>query len=372
MNLLSYVDKYGNCSFDEMEFNELDNAIFSSLSYIGLHGIVSSNWGDKVTIREAGDKFFILHPYKVKYVLAVKQAIKLLKYIKDTKRYGNLYLSNYVYEVSDEQQFSAVTIEINSRLVYVSFEGTDHLVSGWKEDFMMTYMFPVPSQQKAIDYVNKYFTFSRKKIILGGHSKGGNLALVSGMYANALVKNRIIKIYNNDGPGLLREQFDSREYASIKGKLVTILPGYSFVGILLYHADNYIVVRTAKKGAAAHDLHTWVVSDKAFMRTELDSYNKALESEIINWLNKYTRDERKRFVFAMFDILKRAHVDSFLEIVNNKKIVLDLINESMELSDVDREMLKDFLGMLFNCFKDVKVDEIKKKIEKKFGNNVGV
>lgn len=365
MNLLSYVDKYGNYSFDEVEFNEVDNAIFSSLSYISLYGIVSSDRKNKVTIKEAGEKFFKLHPYKVKYVLAVKQAVKLLKYIKDTKRYGDLLLYNYVYETNDDGQFSAVTIEINPRLVYVSFEGTDHLVSGWKEDFMMTYMFPVVSQQKAIDYVNSRFIFNRKRIILGGHSKGGNLALVAGMYANIFVRNKIIKIYNNDGPGLLKEYFESKEYVRIKDRLVAIIPNYSIVGILLHHSDDYIVVRAAKKGAMAHDLHTWAVSDNAFMRAELDSYNKALETEIIKWLSKYTREERKRFVSSMFDILKRAEIESFLEITNNKKLILDLVNESKELSDIDREMLKDFLGMLFNCFKDVKMEELKKVFDRK-------
>lgn len=365
MNLLSYVDKYGNFSFDEVEFNEIDNAIFASLSYIGLHGIVSSDNNKKVTISEAGELYFKINPYKVKYVLAVRQAIKLLRYIKDTKRYGGLYLYNYVYEVSEEQQFSAVTIEINPKLLYVSFEGTDHLVSGWKEDFMMTYMFPVPSQKKAIDYVNKNFLLTNKKIILGGHSKGGNLALVAGMYANIFIRNKIIKIYNNDGPGLLKEYFESREYAKVKNKLIFIIPNYSFVGILLYHSSDYIVVRSVKKGANAHDLHTWVVNDKSFMRAELDKYNKVLESEIINWLKKYTREERKRFVFSMFDILKRAKIDSFLDITNDKKLILDLVNESKELSEIDREMLLDFLSMLFNCFKDVKLEGIKKFFDKK-------
>lgn len=371
MNLLSYVDKYGDCSFDEVSFNEIDNAIFSALSYVSLYGIVSSNSSNKITIREASNKYFLLHPYKEKYILAVKQAVKLLKYIRDTKRYGDLYLYNYVYDVNDEQQFSAMTIEINPRLVYVSFEGTDHLVSGWKEDFMMAYKFPVSSQKKAIQYVNKRFLFSNKKIILGGHSKGGNLALVAGMYANMFVRKKIIQIYNNDGPGLLREQFESKEYSRIRDRLVSIIPNYSIVGILLYHSDDYVVVRSAKKGVMAHDLNTWVVSDKAFMRAELDSYNKALDSEIIKWLRKYSREDRKRFVLSMFDILKRAEIESFLEISDNKKVILDLINESKELSDVDREMLMDFVKMIFKCFKDVKIDEFKKMFEKK-EDKVGV
>lgn len=364
MNLFSYVDKYGNSTFDEEPFNEVDNAIFASLSYVSLKGIVSGNSFNKITVRDASDKYFKKYPGKQRYVLAVKQAVKLLKFIATTKRYGSLLLYNYVYEVTGEQQFSALTIEINSKLVYISFEGTDHMVSGWKEDFMMTYTFPIPSQRRAINYVNRRFIFDNKKIILGGHSKGGNLALVSAMYSNVFIRNRVIKIYNNDGPGLLKEVFLSNDYSRIKDKLVHIVPKYSIVGLLLYHSEDYIVVRTSKKGAMAHDIHTWVVSGNSFMRTELDGYSKRLDSEIIRWLDKYSRDERKRFVFAMFEIFERANIVSFMDITENKRLIFKLINEYKELADIDVKMFKDFIRMLFNSFKDVKLEEFKKMTEK--------
>lgn len=372
MNLFSYVDEYGNSTFDEVPFNEVDNAVFSSLSYVSLYGIVSGNRYNKITIREAGDKYFLMYPSKNKYIWAVKQAVKLFKIVKDTKRYGNLYLYNYVYEATDNQQFCALTIEINPKLLYVSFEGTDHLVSGWKEDFMMTYKFPVPSQKKAIDYINRKFIFSNKQIILGGHSKGGNLAMVAGMYANMFVRKKIIKIYNNDGPGLLKEYYESVKFLGIKDKLIHIVPNYGIVGLLLYHIDDYIVVRSNKKSAISHDIHTWVVKGDSFMRAELDGYSKVLDDEINNWLNKYSREERRRFVLDMFDIFDRAKIDSLMEIVDNKRLIFDIINEYKELNDVDTKMFKDFIGMLFKCFKDVKVDEFKKMIDKKLGKGVGV
>lgn len=365
MNLFSYVDKYGDKSFDEVSFNEVDNAVFSSLSYINFKGIVLDNRYNKITIRDASNKYFKLYPDNKKYILVVKQAVKLLRYIKDTKRYGDLYLYNYVYDAGVERQFSAVTIELNPRLVYVSFEGTDHLVSGWKEDFMMTYKFPIPSQRKAINYVNWRFLFDKKNIILGGHSKGGNLAMVSGMYANKFIKKRIIKVYNNDGPGLLMEQFETKNYASIENKLIHIVPNYAIVGLLLNHSDNYMVVRSSSRGVLSHDIHTWVVDDNSFMRAELDNYSVLLDSEINNWLDKYTIDERKRFLYAMFDIFEKANIESFMEILDNKRLILEIVNEYKGVNDIDKDMLKDFIGMLFNCFKEVKKDEFKEFFNKK-------
>lgn len=365
MNLFSYIDKYGDYSFEEMEFTEVDNIIFSSLAYVNLNGIVSSNKYKKLTIKEVGDKYFEMYPGKKRDLLAIRRAVKMLRYIKDTKRYGNLLLYNYVYEKGREQQFGALSIEINKNLVYISFEGTDHVIGGWKEDFMMTYMFPVSSQKKAIEYVNRNFFFSNKKIILGGHSKGGNLALVAGMYANFLIRERIIKVYNNDGPGLLKEHYESKYYSKVKSKLIHIIPNYSVIGLLLLHDDDYIVVRSAKKGALAHDLNNWVVKGAEMMRTELDSFSKALDKEIIKWLRKYERRERKRFVFAMFSIFERANIESLIDVFDNKKLILNLISKSKDLSIEDRKMLKDFIGMLFKCFKDVKKEELMSFIDRK-------
>lgn len=367
MNIYSYVDKYGNYSFDEVEFNEIDNAIFASLSYLKLNKILSKN---KMTIEQIGKLYFEMYPKKSREVLILRRAIKLLRYIQNTKRYKDLKLYNYVYKKSKDEQFCALSIEINDKLVYVSFEGTDASISGWREDFMLTYKFPVKAQIRAIDYLNRNFLFKRKKLILGGHSKGGNLALVAAMYTVDRIKNKIIKIYNIDGPGLLKEQFESEEYASIKDKLVHIIPNYAIVGLLLYHDNDYIVVKSAKKGAFSHDLFTWVVKDTEFVKTELDTFYKTLSDEIIKWLNQYKLEERERFVKEMFDIFDRANIQSIIDIIENKKLILRIISESKELNEIDKQMFKDFLSMIFNCFKDVKKDELKVFLDKKLNKDV--
>ena len=368
MDLFEYVKKYGNYTLDEEPFNEADNAVFSSLSYIDFLDIVASNSFRKITIKEAVDKYFEKYSEIGNCILSVKYARRLLEIIKDTKRYGNLYLYNYAYEARSDQQFSAITIELNPDLVYVSFEGTDHLVSGWKEDFMAIYMFPIRSQRIAIRYINKNFLFSSKKIILGGHSKGGNLAMVAGMYANYFVRNRIIKIYSNDGFGLLKEQYESKNYSYVKDKLIHIIPEFSIVGLLLYHGDNHMVVSSSEKGPVGHDLHTWLVDDKSFVKGELNTFCKALDDKIMIWLDKYNNSERERLVLSLFDIFERANIDSLIDIMDNKKLIFNLIKESKELADEDRKMLKDFAIMLFNCFTEVKKEEFVDFFEDKFNN----
>ena len=270
-----------------------------------------------------------------------------------------MLLYNYVCESGDDEQFSAFTIEINNKLVYVSFEGTDQLVSGWKEDFMFSYLFPTISQRRAIDYVNKRFLFRRKQIILGGHSKGGNLALVAGMYANFLVKDRIIKIYNNDGPGLLKEQLESKQYRSIENRVVHILPNYSMVGILLNHSDNVIVIKSMKKGILSHDVMSWVVDDKEFVKSDLSPMSQMLSEKIMDWINLYDKEQRKRFVLSLFDVFDRAGIKSIVDIFENKKLILKFILETKDIDNETREMIKKFVYTLFQVFKDVRIDELK-------------
>ena len=53
MSILDYIKKYGDMSFKEKTFTEVDNVIFSCLAYINFDGIVSNNFNDKITLEEA-------------------------------------------------------------------------------------------------------------------------------------------------------------------------------------------------------------------------------------------------------------------------------------------------------------------------------
>ena len=369
MNIFRYIDKYGNISFLEKEFNDVDNLIFSALIYIDLDKYVSNNNFNKRSIQDVGNDFLKNYNKKKKIVIATKIGIKVLRYIKDTKRYKDLLLYNYSYIGNDKEQFSAITIEINNSLIYVSFEGTDQLISGWKEDFMMSYQFPVLSQKMAIKYINK-FIFNRHKIIIGGHSKGGNLAVVAGMYANMFVKNKIIKVYNNDGPGLRDEQFNSNKYKNIEKKLVSIIPNYSVVGLLLKHSDKYIVVKSMKRGINAHNFTNWVISDDKLLITKLSNYSKIINKTVNKWLDKYSDSERELFVKELFLIFDRANIYSLTDINDNKKLIFNIIKETKGIDIKTKNMIMDFIYLLFSLFKEETTNGIGNFIHNKLNVNI--
>ena len=356
MNLFEYIDKFGMYSFKERRFNEVDSAIFSFLSYANFHKILDET--ESMTIQEAGNKHLELHTGKDKNVVAVREGNKLLHYIKDCNRYKDCILSNYEYVGDSQVQFCALSIEYENNKVYVSFEGTDELFSGWIENFMLSYKFPTITHKMAISYLNRHYTFSSKQLIVGGHSKGGNLALVASMYTHYVVKRRIKKIYNIDGPGLLDDEFTSRRYKNILKKYVHIIPNYSLVGILLNNS-NIKVVNSTNKGILAHDIVYWTIDNNHFEKAKLSMMSQQLDKEIKKWLVDFRDEDRKEFVKNFNDILNKAKIESILDLKMKKKNIFTLIYKSRKMSDSTKKTLRNFFSIVFKCLKNTKKEEIK-------------
>ncbi|MBR2827938.1 MAG: DUF2974 domain-containing protein, partial [Bacilli bacterium] len=360
MTIYEYIDEYGVYSFKENEFNEVDATIFSYLSYAKLDKVFEEK--RKVTIQEAGRMQLGYQNGEDDNIIAVKGANNLLKYIKDTKRYKNCILSHYKYIGNKETQFGAVTIEYDKNKLYISFEGTDELFSGWIEDFMLSYQCPTKAHEQAIKYLNKYLIFQKKEVILGGHSKGGNLALIAGMYANNYAKKRIKTIYGMDSPGLLKEQLESNEYNSIKEKYIHIIPNYSMVGILL-KTEKDIVIKSKKKGILAHDIFNWEIQGNELIREELSILSKEIRKETDKWIDKYNEEDKYEFVKNLNDIILKSNVVDFLEIKKEHKKIINIITESKSMTNQTKTMLKELIGIMIKSYSDTKIEEIKTKIE---------
>ena len=73
-------------------------------------------------------------------------------------------------------------------------------------------------------YLNMVVGKLHQPFYIGGHSKGGNLAVYAAMNCPKEVRERIIKVYNMDGPGFRTEVLEKYDYAAIQEKTVKILP----------------------------------------------------------------------------------------------------------------------------------------------------
>lgn len=344
MNIYEYIDKYQNLTFEEKPFTEIDNLIFSLLSYLDFDNMLEEKQN---TIEKIGTKFLNKYSKKHinKYNTPSKDAYKCLEKIINTNRYRNIEILNYVYIGTTQEQFCAITFKINKKLLYISFEGTDHLVSGWKEDFEMAYMYPVLAQQHAINYLKQNVKIIGPKIIVGGHSKGGNLALVSAMELNLIKKFKIKKIYNNDGPGLRLKEFKSRKYRTIEKKLEHIIPYNSIFGIMLRNS-KYKVVQSNKKTVLSHSISTWLIQDDKLIETERNIKSQELEKSVLEWLNNHNDETRKKMIENVFKVFEKCEIEDTRDIKKFKSII-KIIKEAKKIDKETKELVTSFINYNF-------------------------
>lgn len=342
-----YIDRYGDYSFEEKEFNEIDNVILSMITYIDCSGIVSEGNKEKISIYDASLQLFKKYSEKdiKNAIIGTRVGFKLLEKISKKRRYRDILLFNYSYNGDDNSQFSAMTFDLGNRLYYIGFEGTDKLISGWEEDCKMSYSFPVEAQRLAIKYINK-FTFKNVRLIIGGHSKGGNLALVSSMYTNFLVRFKIKIIYSNDGPGLRKKQLESRFFRRIEQKYIHIIPNSSIVGLFLRQKGNDIVVKSNTPGFISHDPSTWQVVNDKFERTKLTRFSMIFDKGFSKWLSNYTDEEREEFVKDTFDILREHNINTLSQFTENYKLIFDVLKSSKNVKPIVKEMSKELIKVI--------------------------
>lgn len=339
MNIIEYIEKNKDYPFNEKQFNEVDNIILSILSYLNFSGLIN----EEKKIKIVGKKFLEKNKYKEISKLGVpqKDAYNILKEAVKTERYGNIDISDYIYIGTKEEQFSATTFKINKDLIYIAFEGTDNLMSGWKEDFQLAYMYPVPSQIRAIEYLDKTIRYFGPNVIVGGHSKGGTLALTSAMEVNRFKQDKIIKIYNCDGPGLRKREYNSKKYERIKNKYIHIVPQNSIIGMMLRN-ENYRVVETSRKTILSHYPISWIVKENEFKETELKEKSIELEKNVIEWLDNHNDFERKIMIDNVFKIFGKCEIE---DTRNLKKIkyIIKVINELRNIDNQTKELAINFI-----------------------------
>lgn len=352
MDIFEYVEKYGNYTFEEKEFNDIDNIVFCSLSYLNFT-YTSINIKEH-TLQYLGREYTKIHSFKdiKKLGIPQKNGYKLIKQIMNKKRYKDIILHNYVYSADINKQFSAMMFRINDNLEYICYEGTDEMISGWKEDFEMSYHFPIPSQKDAIKYANKYIKINGPDVIIGGHSKGGNLALVAAMYTKQLKQFRIKKVYSNDGPGLRNKEFKSGQYRRIKRKFVHYVPSHSIVGIILRN-DVMDIIKSTKTSAMSHTIATWVIEDDHFIKTEQSENTKELQEKVLTWLKSHSDKEKEHIVKSVFKVFEDSKVKTYLDFLSfNKvrKVIYNMIN----IDDQTKALVFEFVKYAFFNKKDKK------------------
>ena len=360
-NMLDYLKKYGNTSFDDLPFNEIDSLILSQIGYLNLDLFIEHPH-DEVFLND------VLNKKNAKKLseatMTRKDNIKLCKVFEYTNRYHHVYYKHLISEINYVkcEQFFAVTFFLKD-FNYISYRGTDLTLAGWVENANMSYLETVPAQMAASEYLKKIYNLYDKPLIVGGHSKGGNLALYAVMNSSNDIQNRIIDVYDFDGPGFRdKEVFKTEGFLNIKPKLHVMSSTMSVVAMLLYNVENIEFLKTSGFTVLQHNPFNWHVKDYSFIRVKRNSItSRYLEKSLSYFFRMVKNEDRERFVKILEFIIKDNPKSSLLDIKRHPiKYFRGIIRRKKRLPVDDLLFYKHIIKLMRKSFTAV----LKKTIRK--------
>lgn len=277
-------------------------------------------------------------------------------------RFRDLLLYDHAAAFDEELglQFAATTFVCPGQFAYVGFRGTDTTLTGWREDFNMAYMVPVPAQDMAARYLAAVAADPRlpEAIILGGHSKGGNLAEYAALTAAPTVQARIAHLYSHDGPGFMVGTFSEDDYAPLAGRMTKQVPEDSMVGILMESGMPTQVASAAGRGFEQHSVYRWEVASgegaAAFVTLPgLPERTQRRAEALKRWLASMDGADRERMVDALFDAVRAAGITDAAQIFEGGREWAILRDGVMRAPAEDRTTMLNALRGLTRAFSDV-------------------
>lgn len=312
MNILSYV-KSNREGLSSSPFNRVDALVLCWLSYFCYPEYIKESGG--AALKDMPLRGLL--PDKLMFAQAFRPRTskRLFRELTISPRFENFKLSDYRDERSEteEKQFAALMIELSENRYFISFRGTDPSFVGWKEDFNLMCRCPVPSQLAAAEYVKEQMSrHSEALFYIGGHSKGGNVAVYSAAACGVRLRERLLSVYNFDGPGFIDDACPCVENNEVFGKINKLIPAASFVGALLENGGEPEVIGSRGIGLLQHDPFCWRVANNDFIYLDRRTHGSVrLERAVNLWIKGLTLSERERMVEIIYAALSTLDTKSF-------------------------------------------------------------
>lgn len=345
-NVFDYLSWRGDLTFSQDPPNAVDALIFSGLAYVSHGGWVEAEPNMPVPLREAAEAFLCREDCEDR--VRVKNDLELLRAAAATVRFGETMLCMYrdLFIPEQETQFAAMTFLLDDGSLILAFRGTDQSLVGWKEDFNMTFQQTIPAQRLAVQYVRDVALEYAGPIRLGGHSKGGNLAVFAAARSSPMLQERIREVYNNDGPGFTKYLMGDPGYLAMVPRIQTYIPQSSVIGMLLEHEEPYTVIRSKTVGLLQHDLYSWEVLGRRFIPVqEITDSSQFIDATIKAWFADMTNQERNQLVDVMFTLLGTGGVDNALDIFHPRNIK-NYVKTLSSDANMRRVLSTEFQGLI--------------------------
>lgn len=342
-------------------FNDVDSMILARFSYLPFYKI---NMKKKETIASIYKKMQYFEDKDFMY----PGDKELIYNLAQSNRFKKLSVTDYVIDNNrkNEKQFSAITIHLSKHELYLSYFGTDYTIYAWKEDFNMGFMENVPCQIEGKNYLeNIAKKYRTKKFRLGGHSKGGNIAIYATIATLPRIQHRIIKVYNFDGPGFNKAILEKYGKSDVLAKIETYIPQESIVGRILNHKEKTTIVLSNEKGLLQHDIHSWqVLKDKPIKVKKNTKSSETIDRTLTKWLENTTEEQRKVFINTIFELLYSTGSKTFGDFTNNLyNGIPKMLKKYSSVSKEDRKEITEMIKLLITYY--LAEDRKERKIQKK-------
>ena len=364
-NILDYLAWRGDLSFAVSPFNAVDNLILAEMSYLRMDGLVPDEPENGVAL---GDLWTSYMERNADGDYPSNDPRPVFEAASGSERFCGVRLSGYAAETDPEKgiQFAAVTYELGDGTYYVAFRGTDNSIVGWREDFNMSFQDGTPGQLAAAAYLDRVAAATEGALRVGGHSKGGNFAMYAAAFCQEdVLRERVMEVYSNDGPGFTRRLIDTEQYRAMLPRTRLIIPESSLIGVLLTQQEEREVIRSSASGLGQHNPYSWEVSAHGFVPAEKQSATSLFMDETLDrWIDELDDAERANIVSAIFDSVEASGAKTLAELNENWLPSYGAILKAV--GGMDPEHRKNALGSLKKLAKtgkDVLLSEAKKTLE---------
>jgi hypothetical protein len=359
-NLMDYMDWRGDVTFAGSPFSEVDNIILAMTSFVDFSGIVPPELNSKPVGFSAAMKKYARVSRERDYlgVLFPPEMLDIARRAVECERYRNIGLVGFVNQVDEAElmQFAALTFILPDDTIYVAFRGTDDTIVGWKEDIRLGFKTPISAHLRAVAYLEEAAAYIDGGIRVGGHSKGGNLAMWAAAHCPDLLQARILGVYNNDGPGILPEVLKEQSFLAIADRVVSFVPQSSIIGAILEQGPVCRIVKSNAHGIMQHDPLSWEVLGPRFVYLEERSkFGKHFEEAIKHWIYSMCEEEKERFADALFSVIDSTGARTLTDLSQAKIKNFNQIMKAMRGLDKDsRSMMLRTILKLFGGGREVK------------------
>lgn len=365
--IIDYIKEYGDYTFGEKPVNEVDSLILSQFAYLKFDGLVP----DIEDNAEAVDMQYLLQHKEYDNLYADERYreknTELFTEMVRSRRFGSLRLNNYVNQIEQEReiQFSAVTLQLPDGTYYVVFRGTDETIVGWKEDLNLAFSEPIPGQVMSVEYLNRTAKRFTEPFYIGGHSKGGNLAVYASMNCEEDIQDKIAAIFCHDGPGFRPEVKEKCGYDRIEGRIRRTIPHSSLVGLILYSEGRYRVVESKYIGLMQHDPYSWLTDGDDFQIVKQVYSSAMLMDTALNaWILSLSQEQMHIFVDTLYEVVKASETDNLIDFTANWKRSIQGIMEAVKSVDADaKQLMNDMMKSLFEILSQHAKEELQLKRE---------